>query len=197
MGIVFSTPSIVVNNSKENDILQTKLEKYIQNILDKTPLIVDHDDFLEKTRKTLYKDILSKIPKYELDAIGQKCNIKIDNNIHNSKEEYCKSLSEYYLKKVQLAITIKSILNYLVDEVANTNTDGTIRQLRSVNNCVETINELNGLFKNLYTEEQMTIYKDNISIRQKVINDIPISMDKLLFIETELMNIIKRCKNKK
>ena len=101
------------------DELQTKVEKFIQKLLNEKGNDINNRDFCDKIEIVMKDNILSSLRKTELININEQYGIGYSVNDKQTKTEICNKLTEYYMKKIEITITIKNLLEMLSNKINN------------------------------------------------------------------------------
>ena len=107
---------------EDPNFIQNNIEKFIQQILDKNLTDPLNNKYCESIRITLNDELLSKLTKAQLLAKNSKYQIGFVNNDSVTKKEICKSLTNYYTKKIEIIHTIHYLLNLISNKIGNQTT---------------------------------------------------------------------------
>ena len=169
---------------------QTELEKFMQNCMDS-----DSDKLCSSKKASQRAEWQRVHNKIEREILAKESESNISNLYSNchvspkqcSKGEACSALADYYEKKIKLGVILKKSLEIISNELTPKNT-------LENNLHVMAINNLQALLNKLCIEDQRTVYVDGKSVKQKVINEKPVSLEELNGIEREMIAI---CSNSK
>ena len=167
---------------------QTDMEKFMQNCMDSNLCSAKSKEIQreewKKIHKKIEKDILARESESNLSNLYQNCHVTPKKC---SKGEACSALADYYEKKIRLSVILKKSLELFSNELTSKNT-------MENNQYVMNINNLQQLLNRLCIEDQKTIYLDGKSIKQKVVNEKPVSLEELNSIEREIISILSNSK---
>ena len=99
--------------------IQSKVEAFIQKLMNEKGDKINNDQFCDHIQLVLKDNILSSFKKSDLLDMNSNYDIGFKLNDTKSKKEICSKLSEYYLKKIELTITIKNLLEMLSNKINN------------------------------------------------------------------------------
>ena len=102
--------------------VQSKVELFIEKIMKDKVNDINNRKFCNKIEIVLKNNILGALRKDELKDINNNIGIgyKLDDKV--SKKEICDKLSKYYLKKIEVSKTIKTLLEMISTKINNINT---------------------------------------------------------------------------
>lgn len=168
---------------------QSELEKFMQNCMDSNSKLCTKQKSIEreewkKVHYRIEKEILAKESEQHLSSLYQSCHVSPKQC---SKGEACSALADYYQKKIRLGVVLKKSLEILANELTSKNS-------LENNQYVMNINNLQSLLNRLCIEDQKTIYLDGKSVKQKIINEKPVSLEELNSIEREMISILSNSK---
>ena len=175
-----------------DELEQSELEKFMQNCMDSNSKLCSKQKSIEreewkKVHYRIEKEILAKESEQHLSNLYANCHVSPKRC---SKGEACSALADYYQKKIRLGVVLKKSLEMLANEL-------TAKNSLENNLYVMNINNLQSLLNKLCIEDQKTVYVDGKSVKQKVINEKPVSLEELNSIEREMISIISNSKLRK
>ncbi len=165
----------------EDDVVsQNRIDLYLHKCLTSDCYeLINKPNYFKDLDNELHNSIFRYVHNNQLNDIKYKCNLG-----ECSREETV----EFYFNKIKLILMINYSIKYLAD-LLNPSND---KEISDNNNlCVETINQLNKLIKNLYCDEQKTVYENGKSIKKRIIIDIPTKKDEYEKIKNEFNKIIE------
>mgnify|MGYP001435904859 CR=1 FL=1 len=109
------------SNQKGGDIseVQSKVEAFIQKLMNEKGDKIHNKQFCDHIQVVLKDNILSNLKKSELIDINSNYGIGFSVNDKQTKNEICSKLSEYYLKKIEVTLIIKNLLEMLSNKINN------------------------------------------------------------------------------
>lgn len=109
------------NNQTGGNIteLQSKVEKFIQKLMNEKGNDINNKKYCDTIEIVLKDNILSGLKKTELININEQYGIGYKVNDGQTKADICQKLTEYYMKKIEITLTIKNLLEMLSNKINN------------------------------------------------------------------------------
>ena len=109
------------SNQKGGDIseVQSKVEAFIQKLMNEKGDKIHNKQFCDHIQIVLKDRILSSLKKTELIDINSNYGIGFKIDDKQTKNQICSKLSEYYLKKIEITLIIKNLLEILSNKINN------------------------------------------------------------------------------
>lgn len=109
------------NTQKGGNIteVQSKVEAFIQKLMNEKGNDISNESFCDNIQIVLKDNILSGLKKSELLDINEQYGIGFKVNDSQTKNQICEKLTEYYSKKIEIALTIKHLLELLSNKINN------------------------------------------------------------------------------
>ena len=103
----------------DTNYIQNNIEKFIQDMINKNLTKPNSNKYCKNIQITIHDELLLKLTKKELLDKNIKYNIGFISNDNSTKNEICKSLTTYYIKKIEILHTIKYLLDLISNKIGN------------------------------------------------------------------------------